>query len=479
MSNFAPVEEQLTYLKKGAAEIIREADLRTKLEKSRATGKPLRVKLGMDPTAPDLHLGHTVVLRKLKHFQDLGHTAIFLIGDFTGMIGDPTGRSATRPPLTREQIEQNAETYKAQVFKILDPQKTVIDFNRRWFGAFTSDDFVRLMAKYTVSQMLEREEFHKRFQDEKPISMHELLYPLVQGYDSVALEADVELGGTDQRFNLLVGRELQRAYGQESQVALTTPILEGLDGVQKMSKSLGNAIGIHEPPLEMYGKIMSISDEMMWRYYELLTDVQVEEIEKMKRDVASGDAHPMRIKRALAELVVLDFHGRDAARSADEEWVRMFQKKELPKMLDQRPVALNEARAQKSLNEMPVSERQTASIYGNDGVKIPYSEVEHHWEEPLEGPRMVRGAPSVGFEGNAPGIRLDRLLACAGLVTSVAEGLRKIKEGAVKIGANEETIHVEKSPLIFAESLPITLPIRIGRKALNVEIVPDTDPSSS
>ncbi|MGC2794111.1 MAG: tyrosine--tRNA ligase, partial [Candidatus Sulfotelmatobacter sp.] len=277
MANFAPVDEQLTYLKKGSAEIIREVDLRAKLEKSRATGKPLRVKLGMDPTAPDLHLGHTVVLRKLKHFQDLGHTAIFLIGDFTGMIGDPTGRSATRPPLTREQIEENAETYKAQVFKILDPQKTVIDFNRRWFAKFTADDFIRLMAKYTVSQLLEREDFHKRFREEKPIALHELLYPLVQGYDSVALEADVELGGTDQKFNLLVGRELQRAYGQESQVVLTTPILEGLDGVQKMSKSLGNAIGIHEPPLEMYGKVMSISDEMMWRYYELLTDVQVAE----------------------------------------------------------------------------------------------------------------------------------------------------------------------------------------------------------
>ena len=227
------------------------------------------------------------MLRKLKHFQDLGHTAIFLIGDFTGMIGDPTGRSVTRPPLSREQIEQNAETYKAQVFKILDPQKTVIDFNRRWMSQFTADDFVRLMAKYTVSQLLEREDFHKRFQEEKPISVHELLYPLVQGYDSVALEADVELGGTDQKFNLLVGRELQRSYGQESQVVLTTPILEGLDGVQKMSKSLGNAIGIHEAPLEMYGKIMSISDGMMWRYYELLTDVQVADIAKMKTVDAS------------------------------------------------------------------------------------------------------------------------------------------------------------------------------------------------
>src|ERR1700727_1399969 len=329
MSTFAPVDEQLTYLKKGSAEIIRESDLRTKLEKSRATGRPLRVKLGMDPTAPDLHLGHTVVLRKLKHFQDLGHTAIFLIGDFTGMIGDPTGRSVTRPPLTREQIEENAETFKAQVLKILDPQKTVIDFNRRWMGAFTSDDFVRLMAKYTLSQLLEREEFHKRFREEKPISVHELLYPLVQGYDSVALEADVELGGTDQKFNLLVGRELQRAYGQESQVVLTTPILEGLDGVQKMSKSLGNAIGIHEPPLEMYGKIMSISDEMMWRYYELLTDVQVAEIEKMK----SG-THPMQAKKALAGKIVADFHSVEAAAKAAEDWGKQFQKDQVPDVME-------------------------------------------------------------------------------------------------------------------------------------------------
>src|ERR1700756_4548286 len=262
MSQFAPVDEQLAYIKKGTAEIIRESELRAKLEKSRAGGKPLRVKLGLDPTAPDLHLGHTVVLRKLKHFQDLGHTAIFLIGDFTGMIGDPTGRSVTRPPLSREQIEQNAETYKAQVFKILDPKKTVIDFNRRWIGQFTADDFVRLMAKYTVSQMLEREDFHKRFQDEKPISVHELLYPMTQGYDSVALKADVELGGTDQKFNLLVGRQLQREFGQPSQIVLTMPLLEGTDGVQKMSKSYGNYIGITEAPREMFGKVMSISDEL-------------------------------------------------------------------------------------------------------------------------------------------------------------------------------------------------------------------------
>jgi tyrosyl-tRNA synthetase len=240
MPNFAPVDEQLAYIKKGSAEIIREAELREKLEKSRAAGKPLRVKAGFDPTAPDLHLGHTVLIRKLKHFQDLGHTVIFLIGDFTGLIGDPTGRNTTRPPLTREEIEKNAETYKTQVFKILDEKKTVVDFNSRWFSPFSAADFVKLAAKVTVSQMLEREDFHKRFQEEKPIALHELLYPLAQGYDSVALEADVELGGTDQKFNLLMGRELQRHYGQPSQVVLTMPILEGLDGVQKMSKSYGN-----------------------------------------------------------------------------------------------------------------------------------------------------------------------------------------------------------------------------------------------
>ncbi len=357
MANFAPVEEQLTYLKKGAAEIIREADLRSKLEKSRASGKPLRVKLGMDPTAPDLHLGHTVVLRKLKHFQDLGHTAIFLIGDFTGMIGDPTGRSATRPPLSREQVEQNAETYKAQVFKILDPKKTVIDFNRRWMGAFTSDDFVRLMAKYTVSQLLEREDFHKRFQEEKPISVHELLYPLVQGYDSVALEADVELGGTDQKFNLLVGRELQRAYGQDSQVVLTTPILEGLDGVQKMSKSLGNAIGIHEPPLEMYGKIMSISDAMMWRYYELLTDVQVAEIEKMK-----VDAHPMTAKKDLARRSVADFHSAEAAEKAAEDWAKQFQKGGVPDVVEEVTVEEKSVRLDKLLARVGLADSGTDAV---------------------------------------------------------------------------------------------------------------------
>src|SRR6185312_465372 len=303
MPTFAPVDEQLTYIKKGSAEIVKESELRAKLQKSRASGKPLRVKAGFDPTAPDLHLGHTVLLRKLKHFQDIGHTVIFLIGDFTGMIGDPTGRSVTRPPLTSEDSMRNAKTYMAQVDKILDSHKTETRFNSEWFDKQKSADWIRLAATVTVSQMLEREDFHKRFQDEKPIAMHELLYPLAQGYDSVMLQADVELGGTDQKFNLLVGREMQRLSGQESQVVLTMPILEGLDGVQKMSKSLGNAIGIKDPPLEMYGKVMSVSDAMMWRYYTLLTDLQVAEIEKMK-----SEAHPMQAKKDLAQRIVKDFY---------------------------------------------------------------------------------------------------------------------------------------------------------------------------
>src|SRR3954453_893025 len=316
MPTFAPVDEQLAYIKKGSAEIVKESELRAKLEKSLASGKPLRVKAGFDPTAPDLHLGHTVLLRKLKHFQDLGHTVIFLIGDFTGMIGDPTGRSATRPQLSAEELMKNAKTYMEQVYKILSPRTTEVRFNNEWFEKMKSADWIKLAAKTTVSQMLEREDFHKRFGEEKPIALHELLYPLSQGYDSVALQADVELGGTDQKFNLLVGRELQRAYGQESQVVLTMPILEGLDGVQKMSKSLGNAIGIQEPPLEMYGKVMSISDEMMWRYYELLTDVTTADIEKTKGDVGSGQAHPMNVKKELGRRIVSDFHSSDVATKA-------------------------------------------------------------------------------------------------------------------------------------------------------------------
>src|SRR6476469_7812567 len=292
MSNFSPVDEQLAYIKKGSSEIIREAELRSKLEKSRASGTALRIKAGFDPTAPDLHLGHTVLLRKLKHFQDLGHKVIFLIGDFTGMIGDPTGRSVTRPPLSPEEIMRNAKTYMTQVYKILDSFKTEVRFNSEWFNKVKSEDWIRLAAKVTISQMLEREDFHKRFEEEMPITMHELLYPLAQGYDSVALKADVELGGTDQKFNLLMGRELQRHYGQPSQVVLTMPILEGLDGVQKMSKSYGNYIGIYEKPMEMYGKVMSISDALMWRYWELLTDTSMQAIEQMKKAT-----HPMMAKK--------------------------------------------------------------------------------------------------------------------------------------------------------------------------------------
>ena len=289
------------------------------------------MKAGFDPTAPDLHLGHTVLLRKLKHFQDLGHTVIFLIGDFTGMIGDPTGRSATRPQLSAEELMKNAKTYMEQVYKILSPRTTEVRFNNEWFEKMKSADWIKLTAKTTVSQMLEREEFHKRFHDEKPIALHELLYPLVQGYDSVMLKADVELGGTDQKFNLLMGRELQRAYGQESQVVLTMPILEGLDGVQKMSKSYGNAIGIKEAPLEMYGKLMSISDEMMWRYYELLTDVQIAEIEKMKRE-----SHPMQAKKDLAARIVTDFHSVESAVKASQDWAKQFQKDEVPEQLQKK-----------------------------------------------------------------------------------------------------------------------------------------------
>jgi tyrosyl-tRNA synthetase len=431
MSNFPPVEEQLAYLKKGAAEIVKESELRSKLERSRASGKPLKVKAGFDPTAPDLHLGHTVLLRKLKHFQDLGHTVIFLIGDFTGMIGDPTGRSATRPPLTREQIAENAETYKAQVFKILSPEKTVVDFNSRWFSKFSAEDFIRLTAKYTVSQVLEREDFHKRFRDEKPIAMHELLYPLAQGYDSVALEADVELGGTDQKFNLLVGRELQRAYGQESQVVLTTPILEGLDGVNKMSKSLGNAIGIHEPPLEMYGKVMSISDEMMWRYYELLTDVRVDAIAQMKADAASGKAHPMALKKELARGTVADFHSAEAAGKAGEDWAKQFQKDEVPSTVELVLVPLER------VNAVGTRDLSDANSYF-----------------PVCDPRSA----------NVRLVWFDKVLAEAGIVTSRTEAGRKIREKAVHADGKPVT-----RPLCTVQ-LRSEIVIRLGKKTKRVAI---------
>jgi tyrosyl-tRNA synthetase len=431
MATFPPVDEQLAYIKKGAAEIVKESELRAKLERSLKTGKPIRVKAGFDPTAPDLHLGHTVLLRKLKHFQDLGHTVIFLIGDFTGMIGDPTGRSATRPPLSREQIAENAETYKAQVFKILSPEKTVVDFNSRWFAKFTAEDFIRLCAKYTVSQMLEREDFHKRFHDEKPIAVHELLYPLAQGYDSVALEADVELGGTDQKFNLLVGRELQRAYGQESQVVLTTPILEGLDGVSKMSKSLGNAIGIHEPPLEMYGKIMSISDDMMWRYYELLTDVRTEQTAQMKADAASGKAHPMALKKELARSIVADFHSADAATKAADDWAKQFQKGGVPSTAELVSVPLQKVNA--------VGSKDLADTNSYFPLSDPKSE-------------------------NIRLVWFDKVLTEAGIVQSRTEAGRKIRENAVR--ANDRTV---TRPLVTVQ-LNTEFIIRLGKKTGRVSI---------
>jgi len=343
MSDFKtiPVEEQLDRIRRGAVDIIVETELREKLKRAQKTGKPMRVKAGFDPTAPDIHLGHTVLIRKMKHFQELGHTVIFMIGDFTGMIGDPSGRSATRKQLTKDEVLQNAETYKQQVFKILDPATTVIDFNSRWMSQIGSEGFIRLASRYTVARILEREDFSNRMKNQHPISVHELLYPLVQGYDSVALEADVELGGTDQRFNLLVGRDLQREYGQESQIVLTTPLLEGLDGVQKMSKSLGNYIGINETPTNQFGKVMKVSDELMFRYYELLTDIPLGDLQKLRADVAAGKKHPMDVKADLAVRIVTDYHGATAANTAREEFNRVFRQREIPEEMETKEISLS------------------------------------------------------------------------------------------------------------------------------------------
>ena len=325
------IEEQISLLRKGTVDCVPEEELRRKLERSAKTGKPLRVKAGFDPTAPDIHVGHTVLIRKMRHFQQLGHTVIFLIGDFTGMIGDPSGRSATRPALTLEQIDENADTYKQQIFKLLDPQRTEIRFNNEWFGKFGADDFVRLAGKATVAQILERDDFKKRFQAQAPIGMHELLYALAQGYDSVALEADVELGGTDQKLNLLMARQIQQAYGvKEPQMIMTTPLLEGLDGVKKMSKSLRNYIGITEPPRDIFGKVMSISDDLMWRYYELLTDLPPDEIGELKAGAESGERHPRDLKVDLARRIVTDFHSQDAAEDANREFDRTFREHQTP-----------------------------------------------------------------------------------------------------------------------------------------------------
>src|SRR5208282_2999911 len=407
MHEFPPVEDQLDLLQKGAAEIIRLSDLRERLEASRLSGKPLRVKAGFDPTAPDLHLGHTVLMRKLKHFQDLGHQVIFLIGDFTSLIGDPSGRSATRKVLTREEINENAKTYTDQVFRILNREKTEVRFNSEWLGTLGFEGMIQLAQKFTVSQMLERDEFHTRFQNEQPISLHEVLYPLAMAYDSVALEADVELGGTDQKFNLLTGRELQRDYGQPPQIVLMTPILEGLDGVQKMSKSLNNAIGINEAPAEMYGKLMSISDELMWKYWLLLTDLKQSEIDKLKADVASGIQHPMAAKKLLAHTITAGFHGEAAAQSAEDNWARMFQQKEVAEDLEE--------------------------------VLIPHADV-------------------AGGEPNQ--IRLPKLLVALGLVASGTEANRKIAEKAVKLDGDVTT-----SSVVMIGSIPARTVVRLGKRA--------------
>jgi tyrosyl-tRNA synthetase len=328
--NFKPVAEQLAYLKKGVAEIIPETELIAKLENSLKTGKPLRVYLGVDPTAPDLHLGHTVVLRKLKHFQDLGHTAVFLIGDFSAMIGDPTGVSETRPPLTREQVDANAKTYLEQVYKILDREKTEVRYNSEWLSKMSAEEVVRLCSHYRLARMLEREDFRSRLQNNQPISVHELLYPLLTARDAVELKSDVELGATEQKFNLLVHREIQREYGLPGQAILTMPILVGLDGSRKMSKSLGNYIGITEAPSEIFGKIMSIPDELMWSYYELVTDRTPDEIAALKKKVADGALHPMDAKMRLAQEVIADFHGEDVARKAAENFQRVFRDRQAP-----------------------------------------------------------------------------------------------------------------------------------------------------
>lgn len=365
------IDEQIEFLEKGAVELIRKEDLRKKLERSAKTGKPLRIKLGADPTAPDIHIGHTVVIRKLRAFQELGHTVIFLIGDFTGLIGDPSGKNVTRPPLSPEEINANAETYKTQIFKLLAPEKTEIRFNSEWMNKFTAADFVKLTSKITVKQILERDDFEKRMREERPISLHELLYPLVQGYDSVALEADVELGGTDQKFNLLVGRSLQREFGGEPQVVLTTPLLEGLDGVNKMSKSLNNYIGIDEPAGEMFGKVMSISDELMWRYYELLTDLGPDEIAKLRAAADAGE-NPRNLKVRLAKLIIKDFHSEAEADAAEDEFNKRFVKKEIPDDIEERTFAAGNYRLADLLAEtgLAASKAEAKRLAEQGGVRI-------------------------------------------------------------------------------------------------------------
>jgi tyrosyl-tRNA synthetase len=376
-----PLDEQLTYLKKGLAEIIREEELRDRLKESAESGRSLRVKAGFDPTAPDLHLGHTVLLRKMKHFQDLGHTVIFLIGDMTSIIGDPSGRNVTRPPMSRDEIQRNAETYKAQVFKILDPAKTEIRFNSYWLEPLRFEDIVRLCSKYTIARLMERDDFSKRYKEGTPISVHELLYPLAQAYDSVMLKCDVEMGGTDQKFNLLVGREIQKDFGQPPQIVATVPILEGIDGVNKMSKSLGNYIGITEPPEVMFRKVMQISDELMFRYYLLLTDRGESDIAQMRARIDRGDPHPMEAKMELARLIVTDFHSAADAARASQEFNRVVRRGEVPADIQTVPLP--------------------------DGIR------------------------------SANGFRIDKLLVRIALAESVSDATRKIKAGAVEVNGRK------------------------------------------
>jgi tyrosyl-tRNA synthetase len=414
--SFPSLEDQLDLITKGAAEIVPLEALKERITKSIATGVPMRIKAGFDPTAPDLHLGHTVLLRKLRHFQTLGHTVIFLIGDATALIGDPTGRDVTRKALTREEIAANAETYKEQVFKILDREKTEVRYNSEWLDKLSYYDMVKLMAQFTLSQMLEREHFHKRFNEEQPISLHELIYPIAQGYDSVALECDVELGGTDQKFNLMRGRDLQKHFGQPQQIVLMTSVIEGLDGVQKMSKSLGNAIGVHEPAGEMYGKLMSISDELMWTYWTMLTDLRGSEIAAMQEQVRDGSLHPMQAKKNLARTITRDFHSKEEADAAAENWAKMFQ---------QRGVS----------EDVPV-------------VKVSLA------EEGLMAPT----------DGGAVEVRVPKLLVLTGLASSTGEATRKLAENAVSL--NGEKI---AGRTYGKEAMGESPTLRLGKKSVRVE----------
>jgi tyrosyl-tRNA synthetase len=424
-SKFPPVQEQLSYLKKGVAEVIRDEELKAKLENAERTGKPLRVYLGVDPTAPDIHLGHTVVLRKLKHFQDMGHTAIFLIGDFSAMIGDPTGQSETRPPLTREQVDANAKTYLDQVYKILDSRKTEVRYNSEWLGKMSSFDVVRLCGRYRLARMLEREDFRSRLEKELPISVHELLYPLLTAYDAVALESDVEIGATEQKFNILVHREIQREFGQPSEVAVTMPILVGLDGERKMSKSLGNYIAITEAPSEMFGKLMSISDELMWSYYDLLTDLPSPAIVHLKEEVKGGAMHPMDAKMQLARAIIAGFHGEDAAKSASAEFQRVFRDRQAP--------------------EHPLECHIETLEEGVVGFRIGTDVA------------VEQGIYKVGPTGKA---KLSALLVVLADISSKSEAERLIKQGAVEIdGARVNDVKHEIDLATHREFL-----LRAGKK---------------